>query len=65
MVVRVEDRHQVPDQAIVTDYDVVIRYDRGTSIDEDAFAEHKGAVLACAHLNRYRLTAQVQAPASD
>ena len=39
-----ENRHQVPDQAIVTDYDAVIRYDRGTSVDEDPLAEHKGAV---------------------
>jgi hypothetical protein len=65
MVVRVEDGHQVTDQAIVTDYDVMIRYDRGTSVDEDALAEHKRAVRRGAHFDWYRLTAQVQASARD
>jgi hypothetical protein len=36
MVVRVENRHQVPNQAIVTDFDAVSGHDRGPSVDEDA-----------------------------
>ena len=65
MVVGVENGHQVPDQAIVTEYDAVIGHDRGTSVDEDTLAEHKGAIWASAHLDRYRLAAQEQTSARD
>jgi hypothetical protein len=65
MVVRVENGHQVPDQAIVTDHDAVIGHDRSTGVDEDPLAEDKGAMLASAHLDWYRLTAQEQASARD
>jgi hypothetical protein len=65
MVVRVENGHQVPDQAIVTDDNAVIVHDRGTSVDKDTLAEHKGTILGCTHLDWNRLTAQEQAPARD
>jgi hypothetical protein len=65
MVVRVENGHQVPDQAIVTDHDAVISHDRGTSVDEDTFAEHKGGILGSAHFDWDRLTAQEQASARN
>jgi hypothetical protein len=51
-----KNSRQVPDQAIVTDHDAV----RG---HEDTLAEHKGAVLASAQLDRYRLTSLEQASA--
>jgi hypothetical protein len=65
MVVRVENRCQVPDQAIVTDNDTVIGHDHRTSVDEDTLAEHKGPILGSAQLDWYRLTAQEQASAGD
>jgi hypothetical protein len=65
MVVGVENGYQVADQAIVTDYDAVIGYDRGTSVDEDTLAEHKGTILGGAHLDWYRLAAQEQASTRD
>jgi len=65
MVVRVENCHQVPDQAIVTDFDAVAGHDRGTGVDEDTFAEHKGATLGSTQLDWYRLAAQEQASARD
>ena len=46
MVVRVENRCQVPDQAIVTDNDTVIGHANRISVDKDTLAEHKGAILA-------------------
>jgi hypothetical protein len=65
MVVRVENGHQVPDQAMVSDLDPVIGHDRGASVDEDTLAEHKGAILASAHLDWDRLATQEQAPTLD
>jgi hypothetical protein len=65
MMVRVEDGNQVPDQTIVADFDSVIGNDRGTSVDENAFAEHKGAMFGSAQLDWYRLTPQEQASARD
>jgi hypothetical protein len=65
MVIRVENGHQVPDAAIVTDYDAMISHDRGTGVDEDALADHKGSIAAGAHLDWYCLTAQEQASALD
>jgi hypothetical protein len=65
MVVRVENGHQVPDQAIVTEHNALIGHDRGTSVDEDTFAEHKGSILGSAQLYWDRLTAQEQASARD
>ena len=65
MVVGVKNGHQVPEPAIVTEYDAVIGHDRGTSVDEDTLAEHKGAMLGSAHLDWYCLTAQEQASARD
>jgi hypothetical protein len=56
MVVRVENRHQIPDQAIVTDFDAVIGHDRGTSVDEDTLAEDKEPCLAAPQGNESRLT---------
>lgn len=41
VVVGVENRHQVPEQAIVTDYDLMVGYHGGTGVDEDTFAKHK------------------------
>jgi hypothetical protein len=41
MVVRVENGHQIPYQAIIADYYAVIGHDRGPSVDEDTLAEHK------------------------
>jgi hypothetical protein len=58
MVVSVENRHQVPDQAIVTDHDAVSGHDRGTSVDEDTVAKHERGILGGANLDWYRLTAQ-------
>jgi hypothetical protein len=57
MVVRIENGHQVSNQAIVANYDAMIRYDRGTSVDKDALAEHKRSVRCGAHFDWYRLTA--------
>ena len=65
MVIRVENGHQVPDAAIVTDYDAMISHDGGTGVDEDALADHKGTIAAGAHLDWYCLTAQEQASALD
>src|SRR5205807_1280346 len=65
MVVRIENGHQISDQAIVTDDDVVSGHDCGTSVYEDTLAEHKRAILGSAQLNRYRLAAQEQASALD
>jgi hypothetical protein len=36
--VRIENGHQVPNQAIVTDHDAVIGHDRGINVDEDTLA---------------------------
>jgi hypothetical protein len=58
MVVRVENGYQVPDQAIVADNYAVSGHDRGTSVDEDALAEHKGTILAGAQLDWNRFTTQ-------
>jgi hypothetical protein len=65
MMVRVKNGHQIPDQAIVTDFNAVIGDDRGTSVDEDTLTEYKAAVLGSAHLDWYRLTAQEQASARN
>jgi hypothetical protein len=65
MVVRVENGHQVPYQAIVTDDYAMIGHDGGTSVDEDTLAKHKGAMLGSAHLDRNGLTTQEQASARD
>jgi hypothetical protein len=65
MVVRVENRCQVPDQAIVTDNDTVIGHANRTSVDKDTLAEHKGAILGSTHLDCYRLGAQEQTSARD
>jgi hypothetical protein len=65
MVVRVKNGHQVSDQAMVADLDAVIGHDRGTGVDEDTLAEHKGAILASAQLDWDRLTAQEQASTRD
>jgi hypothetical protein len=48
MEVRVENGHQVPNQAIVTDLDTVSGDYRCASVDEDTFAEHEGAIFASA-----------------
>jgi hypothetical protein len=63
MVIRVKNGHQIPDAAIVTDYDAMISHDRGTSVDEDALADHKSSIVASADLDWYCLTAQKQASA--
>jgi hypothetical protein len=65
MVVRVENRCQVPDQAIVTDNDTVIGHANRTSVDKDTLAEHKGAILGSTYLDWYRLRAQEQTSARD
>ena len=65
MMVKVENGHQVPNQTTITDYNAVIGYDRGTSVDEDTLAEHKGAILGSAQLDWYGRTAQEQASACD
>jgi hypothetical protein len=65
MVVGVENGHQIPEPAIVTEYDAVIGYDRGTRVDEDTLAEHEGAIWAGAHLDWDVLAAQEQASALD
>jgi hypothetical protein len=46
MVVRVENRCQVPDQAIVTDNDTVIGHANRTSFDKDTLAEHESFLAA-------------------
>ena len=63
MVVRVENSHQIPDQAIVTDNDTVGGHDGRTTVD--TLAEHKGAILGSAHLDWHRLAAQEQASACN
>ncbi len=65
MVVRVENGHQVPDQAMVHDHDAVIGDDRGASGDEDTVAEQQGTILASSHLDQDRLGTQEQAPTLD
>jgi hypothetical protein len=45
MEVSVEYGHQIPDQTIVTEHDAAIGHDRGTRVDEDTLAKHKGASL--------------------
>jgi hypothetical protein len=65
MVVRVENRCQVPDQAIVTDNDTVIGHANRISVDKDTLAEHKGAILGSTYLDWYRLRAQEQTSARD
>jgi hypothetical protein len=65
MVVGVENGHQVPEPAIITECNAVIGYDRGTRVDEDTLAEHERAIFAGAQLDWYRLTAQKQASALD
>jgi hypothetical protein len=57
VVVGVENRHQVPEQAIVTDYDLMVGYHGGTGVDEDTFAKHKRAVRRGANLDWDRLAA--------
>jgi hypothetical protein len=65
MVVRVENSHQIPDQAIVTDNDTVSGHDSRTTVDEDTLAEHKGAILGSPHLDWHRLAAQEQTSACN
>jgi len=65
MVVGVKNGHQVPEPAIVTEYDAVIGHDRGTSVNEDTLAEHEGTIWASAHLDWDGLAAQEQASALD
>jgi hypothetical protein len=65
MVIGIENCHEVPNAAIVTDFDATVSHDRGTSVDEDALADHKGPFRTGPYLDWYRLAAQEQAPARD
>jgi hypothetical protein len=65
MVVRVENSYQIAQPAIIAENDALIGYDRGTSVDEDALAQHQGTIWASANLNWDRLAAQQQASALD
>jgi hypothetical protein len=65
MMVGVEDRRQVSDQAIITDLDAMIGNDRSASVDENLLAEHKRTILGSAHLDWYSFAAQAQASACD
>src|SRR6185312_13753543 len=65
MEVSVENGCQVSDQAIVSDNDALIGYDRGTTVDEDALAQHERAIPGSTQLDWYRLAAQEQAAACD
>jgi hypothetical protein len=65
VMVGVENGRQVPDQAIVTDLDAMKSHDRGASVNEDLFAEHKTPILGCADFDRYCFAAQAQTFACD
>jgi hypothetical protein len=65
VVVGVKNGHQIAEPAIVTQYDAVIRHDRGTRVDEDALAEYEGATWAGADLDWDSLAAEEQAAALD
>ena len=65
VVVGVKNGHQIAEPAIVTQYDAVIRHDRGTRVDEDALAEYEGATWAGADLDWDSLAAEKQTAALD
>jgi len=58
MMVGVENRRQVSDQAIITDLDVMIGNDRSASVYENLLAEHKRAALGGAYFDWYSFAAQ-------